>query len=116
MYVKTPPGKEGKVVKLTISPTLYKNKPLAVRNVKLSPKGHWEHIDISEQVKEWVSDEENNYGLIAYAELDNINLVQLGDAAAKTADEEVEYIEDIQKRPHRVRALFFTFYLHVQDR
>lgn len=105
VFVATPDGKQGEKVTLSISSPKYPNKPLLSRGVVLSDRGHWEHIDISEQVREWAQAESENYGLVLAAMLNGENLVQLGTKAQEAAMREAVMIGDMIKRPHRVSVL-----------
>lgn len=100
IYISTPPGQEGKEVKLVISLTQRINKPLVNRSVVLSSNGHWEHIDISGNAIEWAGDDENNYGLVVTALLDGKNLASLEEEPSQNVTTTIG--DGITTRPHRV--------------
>ena len=102
VYISTPSGAEGRHVQLLISETLYRHKPFINRTVNLTPRGHWEHIDITQAVADWATDESQNYGLFISAILDGKNTAYFYDDPDEIEKEKIILNGDIISRPHRV--------------
>lgn len=105
IYITTPDGKEDDQVQLCISETLHRSKPFVNRTVTLTPRGHWEHIDITDVVSDWAADEDKNYGLIVSAMLGNKNIAYLSEDPVEVEKERIVVDGDITARPHRVSSL-----------
>ena len=107
IYIATPYGAEARNVNLCISDTRYRNKPFLNRTVTLSSRGHWEHIDVSQIVRDWAADEHQNYGLIVSALFHGKNIAYLNEDPLEVEKEKVVLHDDITSHPHRVSLLSY---------
>jgi len=47
--------------------------------VLLQSRGHWERLDVSQMVRSWAADEDNNYGLYVRAMIGRKNVAYLNE-------------------------------------
>lgn len=104
VYISTPrlKTKRQTSVQLIISETRHASKPFVNRTVELSPRGHWEHIDVTQEVVSWAADEDINYGFIVTAMYEHTNIAYLNDDPNEIEKQETVIGGDIVTRPHRV--------------
>jgi len=101
LYIATPEGYEGKKIKLTVSDAKYRNESFVNRAVLLRSRGHWERVDVSQMVRSWAADEDNNYGLYIRAMIGQKNVAYLNEDPIEA--------RNISTKSQKVSFNFFLF-------
>lgn len=86
VYLETPSGLENQIALFNITTNRRtKNQVVHLSKVGLVDKGHWQHIDITDETRAWTRGEwKNNLGLVAEATVDGAQILHFNNSQPVT--------------------------------